>query len=259
MRWENFASNRLAAVDRNIPVLLAVGAIEQHGAHLPLATDALIASRLCERLDARLGDQVLVLPVMSVGCSEHHMEYCGTLSLQHQSLIDSCANTMESVFRHGFRSVFLLNAHGGNQAVCQLLLERIGPRWPDRNIVTSSWWRLGGEALAALNESGLGGVGHACEFETSLMLHLAPQLVDVASIATGGNLDDPACRLPAWASGDMLRSPRASIYRDIRSQTGNGVFGAPALASAEKGEKIFAILTDALSEILIDLRSLSRG
>jgi creatinine amidohydrolase len=114
--------------------------------------------------------------------------------------------------------------------------------------VVATWWRVAADALIALNETGPGGVGHACEFETSLMLHIAPHLVHMDRI-------EPRANVPTydWAEADLLRSPRAAVFRTMKQMTPTGAYGEPARASAEKGRQIADIVCDALARVVTDL------
>jgi creatinine amidohydrolase len=199
-------------------------------------------------LNKRLGRNLLVLPSMPVGCSDHHMEFAGSLTLEHETFLAVAKGYLHSAWRHGFRNFLVLNAHGGNQGVCQVLLEQFGTDHPDSQIVVATWWRVAADALLTLNESGPGGVGHACEFETSLMLVIAPELVHMERTR-------PRANVPTydWAEGDLLRSPRAPLFRTMRQMTPIGHYGEPALASADKGQRIADIVCEALAKILTDL------
>ncbi len=142
MKWETKTSAEIAALDRTIPVVLSIAAIEQHGPHLALETDAVIGAHYLERRDARRGAKVLILPQVKVGCSEHHMEFAGTLSVSHEAFMAYVADIVTSVVRHGFRNIVVLNSHGGNQAVGGLLLEKLGAAHRDCRIAFFTWWRL---------------------------------------------------------------------------------------------------------------------
>ncbi|MEM9659005.1 MAG: creatininase family protein, partial [Planctomycetota bacterium] len=102
MYWQELTRPGLETFDRNTPVILPVAAIEQHGPHLPLATDRIINEHLCGALDQAAGDQVLILPTMPVGCSRHHMDFVGTLTLTHETFITVAKETLECVASHGF-------------------------------------------------------------------------------------------------------------------------------------------------------------
>jgi creatinine amidohydrolase len=248
MIWQELVTTDFASLDRATPAVLPVAAIEQHGPHLPLATDRMIAEHFAAMLDARLGRHVLVLPSAPIGCSSHHMEFAGSLTLGHETFIAVAQQTLQAAWVHGFRNFLVLNAHGGNQGACQVLLEQFGGTHPDAQVVVATWWRAAADELLALNESGPGGIGHACEFETSLMLHIAPHLVRRDAIP-------PRANLPTfdWAEGDLIRGPRAALYRTMKQMTPHGVYGEPSAASAEKGERIAAIVCDALCRMLADL------
>jgi creatinine amidohydrolase len=250
MIWQELTSRDFHDLDRRTPVLLPVAAVEQHGPHLPLATDRMIVEHFAGELNSRLGQSVLVLPSVPVGCSEHHMEFAGSLTLSQETFLSVAKQYLHSTWRHGFRNFLVLNAHGGNQGVCQVLLEQFGTVHPDSQIVAATWWRVAADALLALNETGPGGVGHACEFETSLMLHIAPQLVRMEAI-------EPRANVPTydWAEADLLRSPRAALFRTMKQMTPNGAFGEPARASAAKGKQIIDVVCNSLAAILIDLKS----
>src|SRR5690606_7602377 len=87
MRWERLTTAEIAALDRSIPVLLNIAAIEQHGPHLPLDTDARIGAHFLDELDRRLHERVLILPPVVVCASEHHMDFPGTLTVRHATLL----------------------------------------------------------------------------------------------------------------------------------------------------------------------------
>ena len=249
MIWERMTSTEIAAIDRNVPLVLSLAAVEQHGPHLAVATDAVIGAHLLEALDAARPDGVLILPQVKVGCSEHHMDFAGTLTLSHATFMAVVSDMVGSVVRQGFRSVILLNSHGGNQAVGALLAETLGAAHPGCRIVFSTWWRLANEALAAIAEGGPEATGHACEFETSLMLDAAPG--DVRSERIPG---PSRAETFAWAGADMFTAPAAALYRTMAEQTnGTGVLGNPALACALKGREITAAVVDRLIAIVDDL------
>jgi creatinine amidohydrolase len=246
--WDRLTSPEIAALPKETPVLLPLAATEQHGPHLPLATDRLIAERLARALEQRVPERLLVLPVVWAGCSEHHMGFSGTLSIRHETFASAVIELLQSVASHGFRNLLMLNAHGGNSGIARVILERFGSAHPECNVVVTEWWRVAAEALSGLSETGPGGVGHACEFETSLVLHLAPELVRTDAIPDGGNV--PTYR---WAEGDMLRAAPAVLYRSFRAMTSNGVYGQPSAATAEKGAAIERAVVEALEEVVRSL------
>ena len=248
MIWDQLISQELNAQDRSIPVILPVAAIEQHGPHLPVGTDRMIVEYFCRKLNEEIPDKVLILPTMSVGCSEHHLDFTGSLTLQHDTFLQQAEDILGSVVSHGFKNLIIYNSHGGNLGISQVIVEHFGHRHPECRIVLATWWKIAGEALYDLNETGEGGVGHACEFETSLMMLIAPELVHHDKIEGKKNQQSFE-----WANGDMLRGPRASLYRSMKAMTPNGAFGDVRKISAEKGQKITDLAVPALKKMVLDL------
>jgi len=248
MIWDQLTSPEIDALNRNIPVILPVAAIEQHGSHLPLSTDRMIGEYFCHQLHEDIPDKVLILPMISVGCSEHHMDFCGSLTLQHDTFLRQAEDILHSVASHGFKNLIIFNSHGGNLGIGQVIVEHFGKRHPECKVVLVTWWKIAGEALFELNETGAGGVGHAGEFETSLMMKIAPELVHHDKI-----MEKQTRQSFDWATGDLLRGSKASLYQSFRTMTPNGVFGDPRMVSAEKGQKITDIVIKALKKIVLDL------
>jgi len=248
MIWQELTTTEFHTIDRGTPVVLPVAAVEQHGPHLPLATDRMIAEHFVDRINARLGSSVLILPTVAVGCSEHHMGFPGSLTLRHETFLNVCEEYLTSAHSHGFRNFLVFNSHGGNRGICQVLLEKFGASHPACRIGVATWWRAAGEPLLPLNETGAGGVGHACEFETSLMLYIAPQSVRMDAIEPKG-----INSTFEWAEEDLLRTSRVSLFRSMKQITPNGVWGDATRATAAKGEQITNIVCDALSVVVRDL------
>jgi creatinine amidohydrolase len=246
MRWEKLTSGEIGALDRSIPVIINIAAIEQHGPHLPLDTDARIGTHFLGELDARHPDRVLILPPVVVCASEHHMDFPGTLTVQHATLLAYVTDILNSVAAHGFRNLILFNSHGGNQAIGQVILESFGARHRDCRVAMLTWWRIATDALLKVQESGFGGVGHACEFETSLML-----LIDGSSVRRDMIPGQSHVMTHDWANSDLLRGGKGALFRTMAEISGgSGVVGDPSLASAEKGREITRIVVDALAGIV---------
>lgn len=249
--WERLTSAELAACDRDVPVILPIGAVEQHGPHLPLGTDHLIGEHLAGMVEARLGHDVLVLPGVAAGCSDHHLDFAGTLSLRHVTLLSHVEEVLASVLAQGFSAVVVFNAHGGNQGIGQVALERLGAAHPGRRVVFTSWWRIAGPELLQISETGPGGVGHACELETSMMLALGPDQVRTELVPTVRS-NAPALD---YDCSDLLRGSRAGLYRRMSEIAETGVFGDPWAASADKGHAALAAISGALTALVRELRT----
>ena len=124
MRWAELTSRQFTELSRETVCALPIGAMEQHGPHLPVSTDYLIATAITERLDESCGGELLVMPGLSVSCSAHHLAFPGTLSIEHDMLLNTVKQIVGSAAKHGFRRFFLLNAHGGNIAIGGVIAER---------------------------------------------------------------------------------------------------------------------------------------
>ncbi len=248
MEWMKMTAAEINAAGTDIPVILPIAAVEQHGPHLPVSTDRLIAEHFCREIEQALGEQVLILPTISITCSRHHQSFGGTLTVHHETFIRYLHEVLDSVVEAGFKRVVILNAHGGNQAAANVVVESWGVSHPDCRISLLTWWRVASDELLEITETGRGGVGHAGEFETSLMLLIAPELVRSDAISRGGNI-----ATHEWAESDMLRGSRGLVHRTTREMTENGVFGDPTAASAEKGRRITRVVVKQLVRILGEL------
>ncbi len=221
-------------------VVVPFGAVEQHGPHLPLDTDAVLADRLgpllAERLDA------LCAPTVRIGCSQHHLAFAGTLSLRPQTLQMIVHDLVDSLVRHGFRRVVLLATHGGNEPP----LQEAGAA-SARNGVSVVVPRLRAAVDALLAVARARGVrpgeagGHAGELETSLMLALAPHLVSRAAMTEPGYtgpLDDAAAAL--------------LFDEGVGALAANGVLGDPRGASSDAGHAYVTAFLDAIERQIVD-------
>ncbi|MEM9205286.1 MAG: creatininase family protein [Pseudomonadota bacterium] len=176
-RWIDLKTTEFAALDADKTVVVQpLGAIEQHGPHLPISTDAVIAEELCKRAVLGMGDApVLLLPVQHVGKSNEHLAYPGTLTLSAHTLIDVWTEIGESVSRAGLKKLVFVNAHGGQPQIMEVVARELRVRH-QMMAVSSSWWHMGfPDDLIPADEQKHG--IHGGLVETSLMLHFVPNLV----------------------------------------------------------------------------------
>lgn len=254
MKWASLTSQEFSNVERNVPVVLNIAAIEQHGPHLPVSTDSTIGEHFLTRMSDVLGEKVLTLPQIKVCCSAHHMSFDGTLTVSHEAFLAYAFEVVASVISHGFHNIVIFNSHGGNLAIGQVLVEKLGGAYPAENFAMLTWWKVAADELAKIRESGPGGVGHACEFETSLLLHIDQSLVRndlVVDVQPTFPFD--------WADGDMMTGSAGSIHRTMSELTsGTGVFGTPSLGAPEKGKAISDVVSQKLVGMIADMSSLER-
>lgn len=255
MFWRTLTRSELGEVDKQTPILFPIAAIEQHGEHLPVDTDLLINEHFCRRLNKAMPDEVLIIPPVAVTCSQHHADFAGTLTTTHKVFFDYLESIIDSLIQQGFCKIILFNSHGGNQAIGQAVIESSGIRHPAAHLLMVSWWKLAREKLLSISESGFGGTGHACEFETSLVAAIGEEHNEDLVRASKIN-PTPLAPIPKWASGDLLTAPPVAYHRTMRALTGDGVFGNPSSYSAAKGEAITQAVIEELQTILQTTKAL---
>jgi creatinine amidohydrolase len=229
MLLHELAWPQIAALPRTTPVILPVAAVEQHGHHLPLFTDSILLGEVVRRLEAELGDEVLVAPLQWLGNSDHHLDFSGTLSAPPRVYLDLLAGLVENVLGHGFTRVLILNGHGGNDVPAKQTVFEVRQRHRTRRdllLLAATYWSLGARPWDTLPELEQREMGHACEWETSMMLAIDPRLVG-----------DFAAAAPIPHGNPFLPASRGWVTQD-RSTPGH--IGLPHRASAAKGEHLLA-------------------
>lgn len=250
MMLEQLTWQEVDSLDRNMVLVAPFGAMEQHGPHLPLLTDALIGAAICRRLDVACDGRILVLPQQWLGLSLHHMRFAGTISASPETFIALASDTISSIAAAGFRNVLVLNSHGGNAAALEVVLTKCKSLYPSHRFVGTTYWNAAAAGLAAIRQSATGGMGHACELETSLVLAERPDLVRMELIRPDGKW--PASE---FLAKDMLRGGSASYALRFDEITREGAVGDPTLASAAKGEAAFSAIVTALSRLVQQMQS----
>jgi len=240
---------QVGKLDReNVLVVVALGALEQHSHHMPCGTDHLLGDAMVERLEAALPKNILSLPTVWLGCSSHHFGFSGTLSVSTDTMSRVIFDLVGSVERSGFRKVLLLNSHGGNRAVIACAIQEMGTKYPDMTVVGCSYWDTARETLMEERDTPFGGMGHACELETSLMLHYRPELVDAPQAEADGIIN-----LSRFSRGEMLIAPIVSVYKPVSVTSHHGGYGDPRSASDSKGQRFFDLIVDGLVELCHDI------
>ena len=222
----------VAALSKDTPVVIPLAALEQHGHHLPVFTDSLLVGEIARRAEQQLHDSVLLAPVMWLGNSEHHLDFPGTMSASPRTYIDLVVDMIENFIAHGFRRIVLVNGHGGNNVPGQQATFEVRQRHRTRDdllLLFACYWALGAQPRQSDPSLEQSAMGHACEWETSMILALRPELVGdyrQAKTVDPTSPFDPAQR--AWTTKD-------------RSAAGH--IGTPAVASARKGEALLNLFT----------------
>ncbi|OYW54711.1 MAG: hypothetical protein B7X99_16900 [Rhizobiales bacterium 17-65-6] len=229
LSWRQIADLRAAGMDL---VILPVGATEQHGPHLPTGVDTISAQAVADGVSARTG--IPVLPAIAYGCSlGHSRTWPGTLSLRPETLARMVFEIADWVQGSGFRRMLLLNGHVTNWAPLRCALETIRVDLPDMRIALRNVWEASPEVTRLYEYDG-GRNWHANDAETSLMLHLHPDLVDMAQAP-----DEPD------------RSACCFFSYTVDKESRSGVVGLPSKADPAFGRRVLETCVDALSGQLL--------
>ena len=225
-------------LSRDLPVVIPVAALEQHGRHLPVFTDSLLLGEVVRRVAEEMSDRILFAPLMWLGNSHHHMDFPGTMSASPRLYLDMLNDLIENMLTHGFRRIVLLNGHGGNSTPGKQAVFEVRQRHRTRHdllLLFATYWDHGQPNLQR-SDLVQTQMGHACEWETSMILRIAPQLVkEIAKVpeVEFGFAFEPAYR--GWTTKD---------------RTEPGHIGQPGLATAAKGESLFQTFSDGVVRFL---------
>lgn len=224
-------------------VIVPLAATEQHGPHLPVSTDTMICERVCQDAIRVAGDnaKLIMAPVLSIGCSEHHLEFGGTLSFSssvyHQMLMD----IGRSLHAGGFQSLIFLNGHGGNEWMMQQAAVDLTLQYPIWT-ASASYWNLAKQALLDIDAQQIGPVpGHAGAFETSMVMSLMPDTFD----GHGLKNEHPIMSSIAQGMTNVFTGRRGLI-------TGyDGYTDAPGGATKEMGDHCFQVIAESVADWLV--------
>jgi creatinine amidohydrolase len=209
--------------------VVSTGHTEQHGLHLPTGTDTFIVDAIARGLAAASPGEVVCLPPWPYGVSTHTREFPATLNLGARVFEDFFIAITGRLAALGAKMVFFSNAHGGNHSHLVNIVKAAGERWP-AVFTATEFLHTTGPALSQLRESGRGGMGHGGELETSYLLHLRPDLVDMARATTETDFVATPNYYMDWIEGGrLIANPPWG------DDTRTGIYGDATLASAEKG------------------------
>lgn len=232
----------------NVVIIQPVGAIEQHGPHLPIIVDSAIGVAVLGKALSKLEPTIpaYALPNLYYGKSNEHWHFPGTITLSAQTLIAVLMEVAESVYRAGFRKFVLMNSHGGQPQIMEIVARDLHIKYSDFLIFPLFTWRVPHIAKELITPQELELGIHAGDAETSLMLSVLPAQVKMAAAVKEypqglpeDSLISMEGKLPfAWATKDLSQS---------------GVIGDPTTASKEKGERLLESVADGWVQVIKDI------
>jgi creatinine amidohydrolase len=240
-----------AAAARKVAVV-PVATIEDHGRHLPVDTDVRLCYAACDAAVASAADRAVLVPPINHGYSPHHMDFPGPITIGAETFIRYGVDVCRSLAYHGFKRILIVNGHGSNTPFVDIIA-RLTVVETGALAAAVNYWAAPGvrEVAEALRESdAVGGMNHACEFETSIYLALRPDLVDMSK-----------------AVREISHRPTKNYWTDLVAGDGplammehwsaiseTGVMGDPTKATAEKGQRLLSAAARGLVELIDEMR-----
>ena len=245
--FHEMTREQIRRIAPNATAVLPTAAIEQHGPHLPVWTDALVCETVARRAAEGASGQasIVVAPILPFGSSHHHYPFPGVLSLASPTFIAAVVDVLEGLVRSGFRKLVILNGHGGNSdligVIGQDMVNRLGH---PVSVASANYWDIAGQALSEARLSpGKYEPGHAGHFETSLVLALRPDLVDREAMAAAPEVKDDG-GLSVGLHGGVVQ--QHGLWGAGRGYTDN-----PATATAEAGQEYLDLIVTRVADFLV--------
>ncbi len=247
--WSELTSAEIKdAAGQRAVVLVPLGSIEQHGPHLPVGTDAMIgleiSRHVCERVSGKM--RALYIPSAWLGFSPQHVGFAGTISLESETLIPFVIDVCRSLWSQGFRRILLLNAHGKNRGTLSVVTARLLYQH-NVSVVLSNYWDFVSDYLQHWRLSKLGGINHAGEMETALMLHLYPELVDLER--TQKEIATPRSH---YEGQELMAAGCINVERRMADISKSGTLGDPTVSTGERGVDLFEYIVNQVSQFLLE-------
>lgn len=230
-------------------LVVPIGSVEQHGNHLPVKTDALLADSVGTAGAKRVAEEipVLVTPPIWTGYSPHHLSLGGTLTADFETLLRLLRGIADSGLANEFDALVLINGHGGNTALVEAAVSEVGREHPNKEILGFTYFELLSDLVDEIRESDIGGMAHGGEFETSLMLYLYPELV---------NDEMPAAYWEEYydlGGNDLADGGPLSVYRAFEEYSDSGAIGDPDVAVESTGKQLYDGATKAFADLMIEI------
>lgn len=241
-----------AAESNRVP-LIPVGSTEQHGLHLPTKTDAQLVYEVCRAAATEIPEMTIVMPPVNYGYNEHHLDFPATIHIGYETLVRFVIDIGKSLAHHGFEKIIIVNGHGSNTAPMEIAARRITLE-TSAICASLTYISLAPEVFGLLE----GESAHGGELETSLMLYLEPELVDVSKAKRDWGF--PKSKFIRWGmekgqKGFAVSGGRVQFMDWWSRLSLTGALGDPTKGSREKGEKALKLYADALVEFIQEFRA----
>jgi creatinine amidohydrolase len=250
-RYEEFTWPEIReAVKHNPVAVLPVGTVEQHGPHLPLITDVLTAWEMSRLAVERSQGNAILMPPVFYSFNEHHLDFPGTIAVEGETIVRYVTDIGKSLAHHGFRKILLVNGHGSNVPFLDIAARNITNR-SEAVCALVSWWSLiPRDLLKRLRESEFpGGMAHGCELETSVLLYLRGDLVQMDKAEKDINFQKT--EFFYWD----LESPSPVVFQEFFSRySKTGTVGDPLKATREKGEQFVEAVVGRMATLIQEFR-----
>lgn len=232
-------------IDKKDPiVIIPVGAIEQHGPHLPLSTDTDLVKNVAKSFAENSTESILITPTVWAGFSHHHLDFCGTISIRQKTMCYFIRDIVESLLTHQLKKIVLLNGHGGNISILKTVMDEIQLKYADITLIYFTYWHLLSDRINEMRKSPLNGMAHGGELETSLKYYFAGNDVRKELI------EDVMLPVDSFHNVDMFAPNKINIYKPFEEFSKRGQIGQPSSATKETGEKLTEVLTKEFNNLV---------
>ena len=227
-------------------VIIPIGSLEQHGPHLPLSTDTTIANYVAKQVARRCTDTFL-MPPLPLGYSSEHLGFPGTISLQPETMSRIILDISDSLWKSELKELFIINGHGGNRGPLDLAITKVKQTVPEMRLYSFTLVNIVKGKFDEIRKSSRRLVGHADEVETSLMLVIQPETVDMSKAVR----EEPS--LPKSLSFEREDLAKISFAWTAKELTRTGVIGDPQAADAETGRVLLDFAVDFICKSINEL------
>jgi len=237
-------------IDKNTLLILPMGSTEQHGPHLPIKVDIFIPHQLALRAAEKTDS--LVAPPIYYGYNEKELTFPGTASVSISAFQNYVFEVCRSFYKTGFSKLLLLNGHRGNRFILHAIINLLA-EYTNIQCAGLDYYDLVKDIVSNVRESSVGGMQHACEFETSVMLYLDERSVDMSK----AKAEFSPYLGSKYTDHDMTFDPIVFMTAPFEKRTKSGVLGDPTLATKEKGKAIFEGAVERLIEFITYFKKLN--